>query len=287
MMILLPIKWTNASDMPCGVAYSHVVLINGMVYIKGRGFTSNDVVLGYNPGNGRWNELPTPRLKGSAMTSLNGQMVLVGDCGKSAKKIRAWESTRGKWVQPYPSMPSGRRDSAAVGYQNYLIVACGQNKGEEDTVNVLDGSNYKWCSAQPVPMGGHLMSSVVIGDHWYISSYEWNDFRPHIFTANLPTLVSSSASTASPIWQELPTPPVEGPTLLAIQDRLLLVGGWGRLNDIYHYDPLCRKYSLCGHLPDRIHASSCVLLPSGELIVAGGDIDFLNSSNEVYVGSIY
>ena len=93
---------------------------------------------------------------------------------------------------------------------------------------MLDSSSGRWYSAQPVPVGGHGMSSVVVGDHWYLSSFgEWKDRKEHIFFAHLPTLISTATSvhaTPEQIWHELPTPPVAWSTLLALQGHLLLVG---------------------------------------------------------------
>ena len=273
--------------MPRGTCYCHVVIINGVVYVGGGGFNS---VLEYHPGNGKWSKLPTPPVGLFAMASLNGQLVLVGDVGDGEGKILSvWEGARGGWAQPYPAMPTERSNPAAVGYQYYLIVACGYKNGGVDTVEVLDGSSHRWYSAQPVPMGGCEMSSVVIGDHWYLSSNHWNDNKSHIFTAHLPTLVSSAVSAArtnsASIWQELPTPPVRGPTLLALQNHLLLVGGRGLEHDLHHYDPLAKKYSQCGQLPVRRFGPSCAVLPSGELMVAGGRVDG-GFSRQVWIGSI-
>ena len=264
-----------------------------MVYVGGGGAFKNDV-LEYHPGRGEWSELPTPPvLLGFAMASLNAQLVLVGGSvdGEGSKILSVWEGARGGWAQPYPAMPTGRSESAAVGYQYYLIVACGKNNGGVDTVEVLDGSSHRWYSAQPVPMGGYKMSSVVIGDHWYLSSISWNDKNPHIFTAHLPTLVSSAVSPArtssASIWQELPTPPVHGPTLLALQNHLLLVEGREPVHDLHHYDPLAKKYSQCGQLPVGMCGPSCAVLPSGELMVVGGQVEgIIGWSKQVWIGSI-
>ena len=50
-------------------------------------------------------------------------------------------------------------------------------------------------SAQPVVVGGHFMSSVVVGDCWYLSSFAmWKDKKECIFWAHLPTLISSATS---------------------------------------------------------------------------------------------
>ena len=200
------------------------------------------------------------------MTSFNGQLVLVG--GVDGARITVWDSGRSEWVHPYPPMPTGRSKSAAVGYQNYLIVACGFKYRSE--VEVLDSSSGRWYSAQPVPLGGHQMSSVVIGDHWYLSSFgRWKDEKKHIFWAYLPTL-TSSATSAHHIWHELPTPPVADPTLLALQGHLLLVGGGGCVQKIHRYDQETRQWRVCGQLPVGMNVPCCAVLPSRDLMVAGG-----------------
>ena len=276
--------------MPHGTFYCHIVIINDVVYVGGGGSIRD--VLEFHPGRGEWSDLPRPPVGDFAMASLNAQLLLVGGGGDGEGKIlRVWEGARGGWAQPYPVMPTGRWRSAAVGYQHYLIVACGwKNGGVVGTVEVLDGSSHRWYSAQPVPMGGCGMSSVVIGDHWYLSSCDWDDGNSHIFTAHLPTLVSSAVSCAktnSPsIWQDLPIPPVHGSTLLALQKHLLLVGGGGLEYDLHHYDPLAKKYSQCGQLPVGMHGPSCAVLPSGELVVAGGDVRGIGFSQQVWIGSI-
>ena len=202
-----------------------------------------------------WSKFPRSPVTGFAMTSLNGQLVLAGGRGNDAR-IRVWDSGRSEWVHPYPPMSTEQRLSAAVGYQKYLIVECGfPNRSD---VEVLDSSSGRWYSAQPVPVGGHCMSSVVIGDCWYMSSYEmWEDGKKHIFWAYLLTLTSSATSahsTTEHIWHELPTPPVAGSTLLALQGHLLLVGGWRYSQEIHRYDKEARDWWVCGQLPVGMYA---------------------------------
>ena len=259
-----------------------------MVYYGGNDPTSYDVVQ-YNPESGDWRELPRSPVVGFAMTSLNGQLVLAGDLGGDDARITVWDSGQSEWVHPYPPMPTARGWSAAVGYQNYLIVACGYPN--KDVVEVLDSSSGRWYSAQPVPVGGHIMSSVVVGDRWYLSSFGcWSDEKEHIFWAHLPTLTSSATSahtsTAS-IWHELPTPPVERPTLLALQGHLLLVGGWGYKQEIHRYDPETSQWRECGQLPVGMASPCCAVLPSGDLMVAGGITgDTKAISKRMWIGNI-
>ena len=241
-----------------------------MVYCGGTDAFSNTVIQ-YNPESGDWSELSGSPVEAFAMTSLNGQLVLAGGWGGDAR-ITVWDSGRSKWVHPYPPMPTGRPQSAVVGYQNYLIVACGFLYSSE--VEVLDSSSGRWYSAQPVPVGGHWMSSVVVGDCWYLSSFGgWEDEKEHIFWTHLPTLTSSATSahtTTEHIWHELPTPPVEWPTLLALHGHLLLVGGRGYVQNIRRYDQETRQWRVCGQLPVGMAAPCCTVLPSGDLMVAGG-----------------
>ena len=298
----LSLNWRKGKDIPTDMLQcAHSVVINGMVYCGGNDYTN--VVIQYNPESGDWSELPRSPVGGFAMTSLNGQLVLAGGGGgydwsgywrwhrylSGDARITVWDSGHSKWVHPYPPMPTGRAISAAVGYQNYLIVACGSVYGSE--VEVLNSSSGRWDSAQPVPVGGDVMSSVVVGDHWYLSLFgRWKDGNEHILWAHLPTLTSSATSahtTTEHIWYELPTLPVEQPTLLALHGHLLLVGGWGCVQEIHRYDQETRQWRVCGKLPVGMIAPCCAVLPSGDLMVAGGITgDTKKYSNRMWITKI-
>ena len=135
----LPLQWREGKEIPVDVLYeANTLVINGMVYCGGNQITRSDILV-YNPSSGEWSKLPRPGVLGPAMISLNNQLVLVGSHGGDNRIIKVWGSDHNKWVQPYPPMPTGRGLSAAVGYQNYLIVACGWE--DRDIVDVLDGSS--------------------------------------------------------------------------------------------------------------------------------------------------
>ena len=274
--------WRQGKDLPIErLLLASSVVINAVVYCGGP--LSYDIIQ-LAPENGDWSKLPRPPVRGFAMTSLNGQLVLAG--GETNARITVWDSGRREWVHPYSPMSTGRGFAAAVGYQKYLIVACGHPKRND--VEVLDSSSGRWYSAQPVPMGGQRMSSVVIDDCWYLSSYGgWKDGKEHIFWVHIPTLTSSAMSghsTTEHIWHELPTPPVARPTLLALQGHLLLVGGQGYSQVVYRYE---KHWKICGQLPVGMFTPCCAVLPSGDLMVAGGMTgDTKNTSKRMWLANI-
>ena len=283
----LLLKWRRGKDLPFGVRFCHTVPLKGEVYINGEARENNNdyIVMRYDPSRGEWSQLPKSTERWFAMASVKDHLLLAGGEGDSTA-IQLWDSEGHRWnTQHYPRMPTGRQWSAAVGYQQYLIVACGFPY--KDTVEVLDCSTHQWYSARPVPVGGYLMTAVIISDYVYISSYVWSGGQPHVLSAHLPTLISNTTrnTTTGPTWQELPSPPVRGPTLLALQNHLLLVGGeW---KELYKYEAEGKKWSKCGELPVGMYAPSCAVLPSGELLVAGGDVEGVGGySQQVWVGSL-
>ena len=173
----LSLNWRQGKGLPIDkLVYASSAVINGVVYCGGNSPFSHDVIQ-LTPENGDWSKLPRPPVTSFAMASLNGQLVLAGGHGGDVR-ITVWDSGRCEWVHPYPPLSTGRSLPAAVGYQKYLIVACRYPKRSD--VEVLDSSSSRWYSAQPVPVGGHCMSSLVIGDCWYLSSYvEWKDGKEH------------------------------------------------------------------------------------------------------------
>ena len=261
--------------------YASSVSVNGMVYCG-----DHDALLKYDPENGEWSQLPRPPVKQFTVALLEGRLVLVGGCFDG--RIRELDGSKGEWVCRYPPLHFRRGQAVAVGYKKYLIVACGHPYREQ--VEVLDSSSSKWYRAQPLPLGARQMSSVTLDHCWYLSSFgQWKDGQEHIFCSNLASLVRSALSPKDNmefLWHELPKPPVAQPTLLALWGNLLSLGGWGFEQDIYRYEVESRQWLLSGHLPIGVEALCCSVLPSGDLMVAGGLTgDTELKSRRMWIGS--
>ena len=88
----------------------------------------------------------------------------------------------------------------------------------------------------------------------------------------------ASAPTLSP-WQILPSAPLVFSTPLVLNGILLAVGGldaknidYKAMNTIYAYHPERKEWMTAGELPVERAKCSCIVLPSGEIMVIGADI---------------
>lgn len=290
----LRLKWRKGRDLPFGVRWAHAVVLHGHVYIGG-GKASDEsneyIIIRYDPRSGGCSKLPRNTARYFAMAVVSSRLLLAGGGDESSSTIQYLDDDCHRWIaNRYPRMPTGRSSAAAVGYKKYLIVVGGDYT---DKIEVLDCSNSQWYRACSLPVGGDYMTAVISSGRICISSCYWSDDQPHVFSAYLPTLIltattSATTTTAASMWQELPSPPVHGLTLLDLQNHLLLVGGdyEGRRKEFYRYDSEKKSWSVCGHLPIEMWAPTCTILPSGELFVAGGWVEGVGKySQQVWIGS--
>ena len=94
---------------------------------------------------------------------------------------------------------------------------------------------------------------------------------------------ATSPSTSSP-WQTLPDTPLTHSTVLVLNGALLAVGGW-KSSAIYLYQPSNSSWVNVGDLPTERSQCACLVLPSGEILVAGGRRG-LNDYNRLEIATI-
>ena len=244
-------------------------------------------VMVYEQGVG-WRTLPRYRYKWFVMAVLQDQLTLVGGrevfMMRVTNQISVWDSQQ--WTHPYPPMPTACYGPAVVTYINWLVVAGGSiGVGYLATVEIMNTTNKQWFTATPLPVGRHTMTSVVVGDECYFmggftrstggySGLAGNKEIPHV---SLPAITSQTVSQ-HPInpaqWHTLPDTPLEFSAPLALHGSLLALGGCHdgqhRSSAIHLYQAERRQWVKVGDLPTARSHCSCTLLPSGEILVAGG-----------------
>ena len=155
--------------------YAQAVVLNKKVYVGG-GYTAGDVttagnIYTYDPTTDTWKTLQSPT-RYSALTTYHNKLLVVGgeeaSTGQVTNQLWVFEEGEQTWTQSLPPMPTRRKDTSAVSYQDYLIVAGGYNytDGPLNTVEVFDGQ--QWGTADPLPERCCSMKSTSHNGHYYL-----------------------------------------------------------------------------------------------------------------------
>ena len=93
------------------------------------------------------------------------------------------------------------------------------------------------------------------------------------------------------LWQTLPDTPLKLSSALALNGALLAVGGVEGIivsKAIHIYQPSSKKWVKAGELLTGTATCSCIVLPSGKILVAGGYTDTIygSATNKVEVATI-
>ena len=274
------------------------VVIEDFVYVSG-GLSSNNpdscTVMKLNLQQDEWTKLPQYSCKYFAMTSLANQLVLVGGVDpvtwEPINQIALFSSE--KWINPYPSMNIARRSSTAVCFNDCIIVAGGINQVDTATssVEVLDVKARRWYFAESLPNVRTELKSTVVGNTLYIMGGRdhtgWSTKVVHKVDLNeLITKAISNQATPT-LWQSIEDSPFEFPAFLNIEGSLLAVGGrdnWANPSSSIHLFQLStREWVKVGDLPTARYNCTCSVLPTGEVIVAGGQTSVLLNSSVLLI----
>ena len=262
------------------------VVIGDTVYVGG-GIADNDcdrcTVMKLE--QDQWTKLPEYTDKYFAMTSLANRLVLVGGRDprntKHTNQLAVFES--GEWTHPYPPMNIARHSSTAVYFNNHIIVAGGEDdKRLTSTVEVLDVASRRWYIAQSLPNPRSELKSTLIGNTLYLMG-GWDQTggaTKTVHHVDLNELIAKALSNRNTptLWQTLQEVPLVRSAPLSIGRSLLAVGGCDDRDNpsssIHLYQPDTRRWMKVGDLPTARYFCTCSVLPSGEVIVAGGRTKF-------------
>ncbi len=257
------------------------VVIGDTVYVGGGGAGNNrDMCTVMKLEQYQWTKLPEYTAYWFAMTSLANRLVLVGGIdlrnNKPTNQLAVFES--GEWTHPYPPMNIARDTSTAVSFNNHIIVAGGYDvKVRISSVEVLDVASRRWYIAQSLPNPRSELKSTLIGSTLYLmGGYKHTSPTKTVHHIDLDELIAKALSNLDTptLWQTLHEVPLLYSAPLSVGRSLLAVGGRDdRANpssSIHLYQPDTRRWVKVGDLPTARYNCTCSVLPSGEVVVAGG-----------------
>ncbi len=231
-------------------------------------------------------KLPEYTAKYFAMTSLANRLVLVGGSdprnNKRTNQLAVFES--GEWTYPYLPMNIARDSSTAVSFNNHIIVAGGhdEKRRASSSVEVLDVASRRWYIAQSLPNPQSILKSTLIGNILYLmGGYDHTGATKTVHHVDLDELVAKALSNLDTptVWQTLQEVPLVLSAPLSIGRSLLAIGGRDDRDNpnlsIHLYQPDTRRWVKVGDLPTARYFCTCSVLPSGEVIVAGGWSKFM------------
>ena len=261
--------------MPRAMVRPQSVTVETAVYITER-WGSGDI-LRYDLHTDKWTEFPQYQYWGFTLTELTHQLVVVGGhdvfTNKITKTVSVYSHTQRTWKQPYPPMNTPRMLPAVSTYHQRLVVAGGSDDSHTDltTVELLDTSvsHSQWLSPTGLPVRCRRMSAAITHGTLYLLG---GTLGKKVLSVSLSALTQTDKPPAQ--WRTLPDAPLEYSTAIAVHGSLLAVGGshgGQRSSAIHVYDQEKNAWNKVGDLPTERQDCACCLLPSGEILVAGGD----------------
>ena len=273
-----------------------MVVLKGKVYIGG-GYTETTVIV-YDPQKDSCSTLPRYAYHNFSLAVVNNQIVLVGGSDSkdvNTNKLGVWDESSSRWTHPFPPMTTACSRPTTVTHKDRWLIVIGGSGGTGyfSRVEILDTFSKQWHSSTPMPksQGCTHTLTATIGSTCYLmggyvsesDSSEQNSKRvlsvsldelvSHAQVSKLVSVCSTSPPTPSP-WQTLPNTPLQFSAPLALNGTLLAVGGkseriFDARNTIYAYHPERREWVKAGEMPTERAKCSCIVLPSGEIIVVG------------------
>ncbi len=285
----LTLKRRRGNDIPIKAGTSVLSTVIGCTVYVGGGVTENgrDACTVMKLEQDQWTKLPEYTAKCFAMTSIANRLLLVGGryqmSSKETNQLAVFES--GEWTHPYPAMNIARCSSAAVSFNNHIIVAGGYvKKHRTSSVEVLDVTSRRWYIAQSLPIQRSVMKSAVVGNTLYLmGGYTHSGINKTVYHVDLNELLSKALSnldTPTPLWRMTEDTLLKYSSPLSIGRSLLAVGGRDDRDNpsssIVLYQPDTRKWVKVGDLTTARYNCTCSVLPSGEVFVGGGQIKPFN-----------
>jgi hypothetical protein len=234
----------------------------------------------HTPTTDTWSHIDTPACY-FALVTYHSQLVLVGGReffgewrdGPVTNKL--WTLTgQDHWRETLPPMTTKRQNTSAVEFADNILVAGGvDDKRSIDIVEVYNG--HHWAEAQRLPKPCYGMKSTVLNGHWYLMGGRGQG--EEVYYASLDSLVAScrpSEKLLPSVWKRLPDVPHGRSSTAVFGNRLIAVGGgFPPSSSIHAYFPHTQSWVHVGDMPDELDSTCTAVLPTGDLMVIGGDSD--------------
>ena len=294
----MSLQWQTCSDAPEAMRRGSAVSHDKMAYFNPWASTAV-----YQFEEDQWTALPKCPHCYSALTVVNKQLTTVGGRhgprgGGPTNSLASLtgEGKDRKWVEHFPRMPTSRYHLAAVCRGTSLIAAGGLGGGGFvvglRTVEVMDTESLQWTLVNPLPHPMYWASIAVSQEKVYLlGGFDQNVHETlSVFSCSTLQTQPLDAQLEKPAnqltgWHQVADATHYYSTAVCVGEVLLAIGGQsaaGATSAIAAYNPTSDSWEDMGHMTTPRSWPLVALLPSNELIVAGG----YGGATKVEIGKI-
>ena len=294
---LTHLYWREQPDVLEWMEWPTAVYLNDKIFVGDRWWRwglSDQFLYVFNVVSRKWSKVPfhdSCEMYGFTLATTANQVHTLGGNWRKDGKVEEYSKVvfslddNMKWSNTLPSLNIGRVCATSTSFDDIIVVAggWGRNGVQLSSVEVLDSSqpSSTWWEICDLPVKSSVMQCTVTDNELFIGCGVGT--ANTVYTAKLSAvkeslIPSDPESSVSPesFWQSLPKTPLESSGLVAVNNCLVTVGGWGngKLNssvDLYDcYKKTWTKVS--GIRRNRWHPAVvvCTFENIQELFVFGG-----------------
>ena len=218
----------------------------------------------------------------------------------TSNKVFLWDENNGKWLTPYPNMPTARYGCSSISHGSTVIVAGGVTciiNPNIDTItravevlHINDNNHHDsyWSVVKQLPHIVHDAIPLIVNDNLYLA--QGFDTFPgsstcNVVTASLPELLQSSNNntSSSQVWSKLPDMPYSSYSINHYQGRLIVFTGDRKVERpdedkplyepiplIHIYNPDTTTWDCVGSVPVRYLLGMSVHIRENKILFIGG-----------------
>ena len=230
-----------------------------------------------------------------ALTTYHSQLVLVGGRDREPSHM-LWTLSSDTGMNWQPSiiqeMPTKRYAASAmnIGTPEYLVVAGGKGIDgyELDTVEVFTGK--EWCTVEPLPQNCCYHKCTLHKGKYLFGGYPqsiayWCDIKSILKSCE------QSGINKAPVyvWSQFEFP-LEHSSLASFGQHFISIAGITnydyRSSDVFAVSPLSQSWIHVGNLSIALYRAASIVLPTGELVVIGGNTGGVSYSASVFKSTL-
>ncbi len=292
--------WRKGEPTPAGFSSGY-----GAAAVRGNTayFSCEHDIYSYTVPDSKWTKLPPCKYQLFRMAVIAGKLTTIGgredSLGSETNVLISLipgHLFRNSWKEVLPPMPTKRAQAAAIIIHTHLVVAGGTEGflSGRDTVEVLDTTTLQWSTANSLPHPVSFPQMTLCGRHIYLSYHDtaFSCSMEELLKSCTPYTPTNSRNGGS-MWTRRTGIPVQYASLLSARGHVLAIGGSGcdlhgknLTAAIHSYDRATNSWSVIGQLPTPLRSVLTVVLPTNEVIVAGGMKGRMEKSLVCYTAKI-